>query len=117
MWRACYHHGAINEKVMQMKRKRSDRKQKGDSLPTDVVGRREFRPAEAVLNQFIEAFGPLLRDLLDQLRVSVDDFDREAWGEFATAYFGYTFGRPEDKRRLGVVVERVLMNKLQRLRQ
>ena len=100
-----------------MKRKRSGRKQKGDSLPNDMVGRQEFRPTKAVLNQFIEAFGPLLRDLLDQLRVSVDDFDREAWAAFATAYLGYIFGRPDDKRRLGVVVERVLMNKLKRLRQ
>ncbi len=100
-----------------MKRKRSGRKQKGDSLPYDVGGRQEFRPTKAVLNQFIEAFGPLLRDLLDHLRVGIDDFDREAWAEFATAYLGYTFGRPEDKQRLGVVVERVFMNKLKRLRE
>jgi hypothetical protein len=69
------------------------------------------------MKPFVEAFVPLLRDLLDQLRVTVDDFDRQAWAEFATAYLGYTFGRDEDKRRLDVVVERVLTNKLKRLRE
>jgi hypothetical protein len=34
------------------------------------VGRREFKTSEEVLNRFVEAFAPLLRDLLDQLRVS-----------------------------------------------
>jgi hypothetical protein len=47
---------------------------------------------------------------------SASDFDRQAWAEFATAYLGYVFGRDEDKRRLDVVVERVLTNKLKRLR-
>ena len=95
-----------------MKRKRSGQPRKGESL-----GRREFRPSGEAMKPFVEAFAPLLRDLLEQLRVTVEDFDRQAWAEFAAAYLGYSFGRDEDKRRLGVVVERVLMNKLKRLRQ
>ena len=80
------------------------------------MGRRRFKPSEEVLNKFVEAFAPLLRDLLEQLRVTADDFDRQAWAAFAAAYLGYTFGRDEDKRRMDVVVERVLTNKLKRLR-
>ena len=41
-----------------MKRKLGPPQDLCDSIHTDVVGRPGFRPGEAVLDQFIEAFGP-----------------------------------------------------------
>jgi len=81
---------------------------------------RELGPDEplppAAADAFMEVLLPLLREVLSRFQLSVDDFDDGAWASFVSAAFGHAFGRAADTRRLHVVLEGVLEEKLERLR-
>jgi hypothetical protein len=64
----------------------------------------------------VEALAPFVADLLSRVPLTLDDFDDLAWADFATAYVGMLFGRPEAKSRLATVLEQARQDKRRRRR-